>query len=89
LLPQVPHHFTSDYTTYIQPAAAKSNNPFHTSMNRARFQTPRAINTVEYIEKSNEEETLSDTSEDQDPIVQIEAIAYTIYKEIDRAKDTI
>jgi hypothetical protein len=44
---------------------------------------------VEYIEKSNEEEAFSDTPEDQDPIVQIEAIAYTIYKEIDRAKDTI
>jgi hypothetical protein len=55
-------------------------------MDRARSQTPRAVNIVEYVEKSNEEEALSDTPEDQDPVVQIEAIAYTIYKEIDRAK---
>jgi hypothetical protein len=43
---------------------------------------------MEYIEKSNEEEALSDIPKDQDLIVQIEAIAYTIYKEMDRAKGT-
>jgi hypothetical protein len=38
------------------------------------------------MEKSNEEEALSDTSEDQDPVVQTEAIAHAIYKEMDQAK---
>ncbi|PQE16370.1 retrovirus poly protein [Rutstroemia sp. NJR-2017a BVV2] len=39
---------------------------------RARSQTPYTVNTVEYWEESNEEEALSDTPEDQDPVVQIE-----------------
>jgi hypothetical protein len=43
---------------------------------------------VEYREESNEEETSSDTPEDQEPAVQAEAIAYTVYKEMDRAKGT-
>jgi hypothetical protein len=55
-------------------------------MDRARSQTPCTVNTVEYIEKSDEEEALSDAPEDQNPIVQTKAIAHTIYKEIDRVK---
>jgi hypothetical protein len=87
LPPQVPRHFTPDRTTYIQPAAVnKGTNPFRMNIDRARSQTPHAINTAEYIEESNEEEAPSDAPEDQDPTVRVEAIAHTIYEEIDRAK---
>jgi hypothetical protein len=44
------------------------------------------MNILDHIEKSDREEAYSDTLEDQDPVVQIEVIAYTVYEEIDRAK---
>ncbi|PQE31887.1 hypothetical protein CJF32_00008805 [Rutstroemia sp. NJR-2017a WRK4] len=87
LLPNTPRHFTPDRNPYTQPVAVnRGTNPFRTSTDRARSQTPYAVNTVEYIEESDEGEAPPDAPEDQDLAVQAEVIAHTVYQEMDRAK---
>ncbi|PQE32167.1 hypothetical protein CJF32_00001764 [Rutstroemia sp. NJR-2017a WRK4] len=87
LPPNTPRYFTPDRNPYIQPVAInRGTNPFRTSTDRARSQTPYTVNTVEYVEESDEGEAPPDAPEDQDLAVQAEAIAHTVYQEIDRAK---